>query len=220
MVAIRRTQGSDDFAPDAVLDLPHGAELETRAAKFFPPKFGDDGSLWKPVVSLRLRVADDGTEEGEDDGKEFLDRFELKPDSALGYKPEDLKTLNRANITEAQAEALLDVGNWTVRDETKIDNMLICLFGRKWLKGEVEFDLEHLEDLFVGKRFIAKVSKRNGKKPGSICGWDSFVSVERPKKKNNKKGAEGIDVDSDTARELDELPMAPEEEAAMKQALG
>jgi hypothetical protein len=46
----------------------------------------------------------------------------------------------------------------------------------------MDFDPDDLE----GKEFIAKVHPKTGKKPGSYTGWETYMSLNPPKKKKSK----------------------------------
>jgi hypothetical protein len=183
MVAIRKTKAREEFGPDPSLDLPQGAHLKVTSARLFAPKFHEDtGDLWKSVVSGRLRVVDDRTAEGDADGLEFSDTFELKLDEELGYDDKKLKDANIRDFTEEEREELLNQANWTVRTGSKLDNLLNVLYGEAWAKGEMDFDPDELVD----KEFTAKVHPRTGKKPGSYTGWETYMSLNPPKKKRSK----------------------------------
>jgi hypothetical protein len=199
MVAIRKTKAKDEFGPDPVLDLPNGAHLSIENTKLFAPKFQEEtGDLWKPKISLKLRVVDDRTEDGDADDLEFFDGYDLKFDEdvaqrldlrpEVGAKDKDGKKLtldrflnnsNKSDFTEEQQAALLDQANWTVRTGTKLDNLLKVLYGRQWIDGGMDFDPDDLE----GKEFIAKVHPKTGKKPGSFTGWETYMSINPPKKR-------------------------------------
>jgi len=182
MVSIRKTKAKEEFGPDPSLDLPQGAHLKVMSAKLFPPRFHEEtGDLWKSVVSCKLEVVDDRTVDGDADGLEFFDTFELKVDEELGYDDKKLKDANIRNFTKEQQE-LLDQDTWTVRTGSKLDNLLNVLYGEVWIKGEMDFDPDDLVD----KEFIAKVHPRTGKKPGSYTGWETFMSLNPPKKKKSK----------------------------------
>jgi hypothetical protein len=93
MVRIRKTKAKEEFGPDPVLDLPEGAHLRIENATLFPPKFHPEtGALWRSKVSLKLKVVDDRTEDGEADDLEFFDGYDLKFDedvaAKLGIGPE------------------------------------------------------------------------------------------------------------------------------------
>jgi hypothetical protein len=212
---IRRTAAKQsNFEPDPALTIEHGAHLRIEGTKLFAPKFHDEtGDLWGATVSLRLYVVDDRTADGDDDDKEFFDRFDLKFDEAVAQKfgigpAEDakddkgnkltldkfLKNANKRDFTPEQQKALLDEDNWTVREGTKLAKLLACLYGPEW-----SLDLDDLE----GKEFLASVHPRTGKKSGSYCGWESFMALYPPKKKGKKA----------------EKPLTPEEEAQMNEAL-
>src|SRR5215212_9819535 len=183
MVAIRKTKAKEEFGPDPSLDLPQGAHLKVMSAKLFPPRFHEEtGDLWKSVVSCKLEVVDDRTVDGDADGLEFFDTFELKVDEELGYDDKKLKDANIRNFTKEQQQELLDQDTWTVRTGSKLDNLLNVLYGEVWIKGEMDFDPDDLVD----KEFIAKVHPRTGKKPGSYTGWETFMSLNPPKKKKFK----------------------------------
>jgi hypothetical protein len=203
MVAIRKTKAKEEFGPDPSLDLPQGAHLKVTSAKLFAPKFHEEtDDLWKSKVSLKLKVVDDRTEDGDADDLEFFDSYELKFDEdvakKLGIGPEEgakdkdgkkltldefLKTANKSDFTEEQQAALLEQANWTVRTGSKLDNLLAVLYGEAWIKGEMDFDPDDL----VGKEFIAKVHPRTGKKAGSFTGWETYMSINPPKKKKKSK---------------------------------
>jgi hypothetical protein len=183
MVAIRKTKAKEEFGPDPSLDLPQGAHLKVESAKLFAPKFHEEtGDLWKSVVSCKLKVVDDRTAEGDADGLEFSDTFELKVDEELGYDDKKLKDANIRDFTKELQEELLDQANWTVRTGSKLDNLLSVLYGEMWINGEMDFDPDDLVD----KEFIAKVHPRTGKKPGSYTGWETYMSLNPPKKKKSK----------------------------------
>jgi len=183
MVSIRKTKAKEEFGPDPSLDLPQGAHLKVMSAKLFPPRFHEEtGDLWKSVVSCKLEVVDDRTVDGDADGLEFFDTFELKVDEELGYDDKKLKDANIRNFTKEQQQELLDQDTWTVRTGSKLDNLLNVLYGEVWIKGEMDFDPDDLVD----KEFIAKVHPRTGKKPGSYTGWETFMSLNPPKKKKSK----------------------------------
>lgn len=193
---IRRTPAKEnDFEPDPTLNLPNGAHLRIKNAKVFPAKFHEEtGDLWGSTVSLRLLVVDDRTEDGDADDLGFFDRFDLKFDEEVaeefkigpeeGAKNKDgkklsldefLKNANKRDFDKEQRDALLDEDNWTIRGGTKLDKLMCCLYGSSW----ENFDPEDLET----REFIAKVQPRTGKKSGSYCAWDSFISLDSPKKK-------------------------------------
>jgi hypothetical protein len=183
MVAIRKTKAKEAFGPDPSLDLPQGAHLKVMNPKLFAPKFHEEtGDLWKSVVSCNLKVVDDRTADGDADGLEFFDTFELKVDEDLGYDDKKLKDANIRDFTKEQREELLNQDNWTVRTGIKLDNLLNVLYGEVWINGEMDFEPEDLE----GKEFIAKVHPRTGKKPGSYTGWETYMSLNPPKKKKSK----------------------------------
>jgi hypothetical protein len=202
MVAIRKTKAKEEFGPDPVLDLPQGAHLRIGNAKLFSPKFSEGtGDLWKSKVSLKLKVVDDRTEDGHADGLEFFDGYDLKFDEDVakifGIGPEEgakdkdgkkltldkfLNNANKSDFTEEQQTALLNQANWTVRTGIKLDNLLSVLYGEVWINGEMYFDPDDLE----GKEFIAKVHPKTGKKPGSYTGWETYMSINPPKKKKSK----------------------------------
>jgi hypothetical protein len=183
MVKIRRTKAKEEFGPDPSLDLPRGAHLKVMSSKLFAPKFHEEtGDLWKSVVSCKLNVVDDRTADGDADGLVFSDTFELKVDEELGYDDKKLKDANIRDFTNEQQEELLSQDTWTVRTGSKLDNLLSVLYGEVWIKGEMDFDLEDLVD----KEFIAKVHPRTGKKPGSYTGWETYMSLNPPKKKKSK----------------------------------
>jgi hypothetical protein len=203
MVAIRKTKAKEEFGPDPVLDLPDGAHLRIENATLFNPKFHEEtGDLWKSKVSLKLKVVDDRTEDGDADDLEFFDGYDLKFDEDVakkfgigaeeGAKDNDGKKLtvdkflnyvNKSDLTEEQQAALLEQANWTVRTGTKLDNLLKVLYGKRWIDGEMDFDPDDLE----GKEFIAKVHPKTGKKPGSYTGWETYMSINPPKKKKKSK---------------------------------
>src|SRR5215208_2069210 len=128
MVAIRKTKAKEAFGPDPVLDLPNGGHLRIENATLFTPKFHEEsGDLWKSKVSCKLKVVDDRTEDGDADGLEFFDGYDLKFDEDIAKKfgigPEDdakdkdgkrltldkfLNNANKSDFTEQQQAALLD----------------------------------------------------------------------------------------------------------------
>jgi hypothetical protein len=202
MVKVRKTKAREEFGPDPSLDLPQGAHLKVMNAKLFPPKFHEEtGDLWKSKVSLKLKVVDDRTEDGDADDLEFFDGYDLKFDEDVAKKfgigPEEgakdndgkkltldkfLDNANKRDFTEQQQAALLEEANWTVRTGTKLDNLLSVLYGEAWINGQMNFDPDDLE----GKEFIAKIHPKTGKKPGSYTGWNTYMSLNPPKKKKSK----------------------------------
>jgi hypothetical protein len=197
MVAIRKTKAKEEFGPDPSLDLPQGAHLKVRSSKLFAPKFHEEtGDLWKSVVSCKLKVIDDRTADGAADGLEFSDTFELKVDEELGYDDKNLKDANIRDFTKEQREEILNQYNWTVRTGSKLDNLLSVLYSEVWINGEMDFNPDDLVD----KEFIAKVHPRTGKKPGSYTGWETYMSLNPPKKKKSKlqeaqeEAADGADT--------------------------
>jgi hypothetical protein len=196
MVAIRRTRAKEEFGPDPSLDLPQGAHLKVTSSKLFAPKFHDEtGDLWKSVVSCKLKVVDDRTAEGEADDAEFFDTFELKVDEELGYDDKKLKDANIRDFTKEQREELLNQDTWTVRTGSKLDNLLNVLYGEAWINGQMDFDPDDLVD----KEFIAKVHQRTGKKPGSYTGWETYMSINPPKKKKKSRIQEAQEEAADAA---------------------
>jgi hypothetical protein len=202
MVAIRKTKAKEEFGPDPSLDLPQGAHLKVMSTKLFAPKFHEEtDDLWKSKVSLNQKVVDDRTEDGDADGLEFFDGYDLKFDEDVakefGIGPEEgakdkdgkrltldkfLNNANKRDFTEEQQAALLDQANWTVRTGSKLDNLLAVLYGEVWINGEMNFDPDDL----MNKEFIAKVHPKTGKKPGSYTGWETYMSINPPKKKKSK----------------------------------
>ena len=184
MVAIRKTKAKEEFGPDPSLDLPQGAHLKVANSKLFAPKFHEEtGDLWKSVVSCKLKVVDDRTAEGDADGLEFSDTFELKVDEEFGYDDKKLKDANIRDFSKEQQEELLNQDNWTVRTGSKLDNLLSVLYGEEWINGEMTFDPDDLVD----REFIAKVHPRTGKKPGSYTGWETYMSLNPPNKRKMSK---------------------------------
>ena len=206
MKIIRKSRAKEksEFNEDsAVLDLDNGALLEVLSAQRFDAKFDEEtGNFWRARIAARIKVVDDRTEEGEDDDKEFTDYFDLKVDldvlDELGLDDEDLRDATNGDFTPEQRKALLDPDNWTIRDNSKPEKLNNILLGKDW--AEKGFH----PSMWEGKRFIAKVKPRTGKKAGSYCGWDTFVSVDPPKKK--KKPSQKVDL-------------SPEEEQLMNQAM-
>ena len=204
MVAIRKTKAKEEFGPDPYLDLPQGAHLKVESAKLFAPRFHDEtGDLWKSVVSCKLKVVDDRTADGGADGLEFFDTFELKVDEDLGYDDKKLKDANTRDFSKEQREELLDQANWTVRTGTKLDNLLNVLYGELWMNDEMDFDPDDLE----GKEFVAKVLPRTGKKSGSFTGWNTYMSLNPPKKKK-RRDAEDTPASEQAAADLTEAEYA------------
>ena len=215
MVAIRKTKAKEEFGPDPSLDLPQGAHLKVTSDKLFAPRFHDEtGDLWKSKVSLKQKVVDDRTEDGDADGLEFFDGYDLKFDEDVAKKfgigPEEgakdndgkkltldkfLNNANKRDFTEEQQAALLDQASWTVRTRSKLDNLLSVLYGEAWINREMDFDPDDLVD----KEFIAKVHPRTGKKPGSYTGWETYMSINPPKKKKKSKIQEAQEEAADAA---------------------
>ena len=197
MVAIRKTKAKEEFGPDPSLDLPQGAHLKVTSSMLFAPKFHEEtGDLWKSVVSCKLKVVNDRTANGAADGLEFFDSYELKVDEELGYDDKNLKDANIRDFTKEQREEILNQYNWTVRTGSKLDNLLSVLYSEVWINGEMDFNPDDLVD----KEFIAKVHPRTGKKPGSYTGWETYMSLNPPKKKKSKlqeaqeEAADGADT--------------------------
>jgi hypothetical protein len=230
MVAIRRTKAKEEFGPDPSLDLPQGAHLKVMSAMLFAPKFHEEtGDLWKSKVSPKLKVVDDRTEDGDADGLEFFDGYDLKFDEDVAKKfgigPEEgakdkdgkkltlerfLNNANKRDFTEEQRAALLDQANWTVRTASKLDNLLSVLYGEVWINGEMDFDPDDLE----GKEFIAKVHPKTGKKPGSYTGWETYMSINPPKKKKKSK----VQVAQEEAAKAADTPTSQEADEDLTEA--
>src|SRR5215204_6495217 len=201
------------FEDSAVLELKAGAHLQIKDTKVFDPKWGeDDGALWSANIAARIKVLDDHTEAGNADGLEFTDRFDLKVDAdildELGLDDKDLKNATKADFTKHQQQVLMDPDSWTIRDGTKPDNLNVALFGAKWSAGEMDFH----PDMWVDQEFIAKVMPRTGKRPGSFCEWNTFMSVHPPakSKKAQEQAEQEIAADMEAAEaSADEDPEAP-----------
>ena len=225
---VRRVAAPEnDFTPDPSLDIPQGAHLRIVGSKYFAPKFAEEsGDLWGAMVSLRLKVVDDRTEDGDADDQEFFDRFNLKFDAevakASNIGPEEgttdfkgkklsltqfLKNANKRDFDKAQQEALLNEDNWVVQEETKLANLLACLYGSNW-----ELDVDDLE----GKEFLAKVEPRTGKKSGSFLGWESFVSLHSPKKNKKSKVRQAQEEASKSREELTDAEIDAEANLALR----
>jgi hypothetical protein len=212
---IRKSPARAGNFDSAVLNLPQGAHLRIKSYKLFPPKFNDeDGDLWVPRIKGRLEVVDDRTEEGAADGLEFDDSFELKIDPGLGFEPEDIKDGNIRDFDEEEQALLLDEDNWTIGGNTKADNLNIALYGQDW-GTRIDF---HPETHWLGKEFIAKVKPRTGKRAGSYCSWDSFVSLEAPKKKR-KRSSKGKSTVQQAQEESQQVALSPEDEQLMEETL-
>jgi hypothetical protein len=225
---VRRVAAPEnDFTTDPSLDIPQGAHLRIVGSKYFAPKFAEEsGDLWGAMVSLRLKVVDDRTEDGDADDQEFFDRFNLKFDAevakASNIGPEEgttdskgkklsltqfLKNANKRDFDKAQQEALLNEDNWVVQEETKLANLLACLYGSNW-----ELDVDDLE----GKEFLAKVEPRTGQKSGSFLGWESFVSLHSPKKNKKSKVRQAQEEASKTREELTDAEIDVEANLALR----
>jgi hypothetical protein len=225
---VRRVAAPEnDFTTDPSLDIPQGAHLRIVGSKYFAPKFAEEsGDLWGAMVSLRHKVVDDRTEDGDADDQEFFDRFNLKFDAevakASNIGPEEgttdskgkklsltqfLKNANKRDFTKEQQEALLNEENWVVQEETKLANLLLCLYGSEW-----ELDIDDL----VGKEFLAKVEPRTGKKSGSFLGWESFVSLHSPKKNKKSKVRQAQEEASKTREELTDAEIDAEANLALR----
>jgi hypothetical protein len=225
---VRRVAAPEnDFTTDPSLDIPQGAHLRIVGSKYFAPKFAEEsGDLWGAMVSLRLKVVDDRTEDGDADDQEFFDRFNLKFDAevakASNIGPEEgttdskgkklsltqfLKNANKRDFDKAQQEALLNEDNWVVQEETKLANLLACLYGSNW-----ELDVDDLE----GKEFLAKVEPRTGQKSGSFLGWESFVSLHSPKKNKKSKVRQAQEEASKSREELTDAKIDAEANLALR----
>jgi hypothetical protein len=121
------------------------------SSKLFSPRFHEEtGDLWKSKVSLKQRVVDDHTVDGDADGLEFFDGYDLKFDEEVakefGISPEEgakdndgkkltlekfLNNAKKRDFTEERQAALLEQTNWTVRTGTKLDNLLKVLYGKQ-----------------------------------------------------------------------------------------
>jgi hypothetical protein len=223
MKPIRRAEARDSYGPDPVLNIQSGAHLGITDQKVFEPKFHEEtGALWTPALLLTQKVIDDGTEEGEADALTFSDRFEIKIDEdvrdRLGVEDDRaLRNTTKSDFTKEQQALILDMDNWTIRSDTKLDMLMLCLYGKGWTEGKVDFDPDDL----IGKEFIAKVTPKTGKKAGSYTEWNSYVSVNRPKKKRKLTESDGNRSDTIdlTEEELSEMEEAfPAKEAATQRS--
>ena len=215
MKKIRKSKARNDGFASASLDLPHGALMEVKATKIFGPKFDEEtGDFWIPKIRNRNKVIDD-RDTGEADGLEFDDDFELKLDPDLDFDPEDIRNANIRDLSEEEQKILLDENNWTIGEGSKADMLNTALYGRDWAE-EIDF---HPEIHWVGKRFIAKVKPRTGKKPGSYCGWDTFMSVDPPAggRRKSKKTSRTL---NGKAKQAQEVELTAQEQAEMETALG
>lgn len=224
MKTIRRSRAkeTENFSENVVLNLGHGAHLKIKSTKLFPPKFNeDDGSLWAASISARIVVVDDRTEDGDDDGKEFTDKFPLKMDldilEKLSLEDGDLENAVDSAFTPEQQKALLNPENWTVRGgSNKINNVNTAIFGQKQAET-----MDFHPDMWIDKEFLAKVYPRTGKRAGSYCGWDTFVSLNPPKKKKSKLQKAQEEAAAANTAEFNQLPdLSPEDETSMEEALG
>ena len=82
----------------------------------------------------------------------------------------------------------------------------------------MDFDPDDLE----GKEFIAKVHPKTGKKPGSYTGWETYMSINPPKKKKKSNIQEAQEeaakvadtsVSEEAAEDLTEAEWAQAKEA-------
>ena len=62
----------------------------------------------------------------------------------------------------------------------------------------MDFDPDDLED----KEFIAKVHPKTGKKAGSYTGWETYMSINPPKKKKKSKVQEAQEEAANAADTL------------------
>jgi hypothetical protein len=230
MVAIRKSRAKPktEDTDSAVMDLPHGAHLKVKSTKYFGPKFGKskkdednpnvEETFWNPKIRVRFVVVDDRTEDGDHDGDEFSDDFDLKLDLDLldetGFDESRLKgNPVKSSFSEEEREMLLNEKNWTVRDDTKLDKYNIAALGKPWTNGTLKFD----EDVLVGTEVIAAIVPRSGKKKGSFCVWNTFLSVHPPKKQKKGKGKDKI---QEAQAEAQEAMLTDEEVEEMEAALG
>jgi hypothetical protein len=210
---IRKSAARNEEFGSASLDLPQGAHLKTKSVKVFGPKFDDEtGDFWIPKIRARMVVVNDRTEDGEADGLEFDDYFELKLDPDLWFEPDDIRNANIRDFDEEEQALLLDEDTWTIGAETKADNLNIAIIGKDW-DQKVDF---HPEIHWVGKEIIAKVKPRTGKKAGSYCGWDTFMSLEPPQRGRKGKGKSKVQKAQEEAQQVD---LSPEEEKLLEEAL-
>jgi len=114
------------------------------------------------------------TEDGDHDGDEFSDDFDLKLDLDVldrrGFDERRLKkNATKSSFTEEERKMLLDESNWTVRDDTKLDKYNTATLGKAWTNSTLSFE----EDLLVETEVIAAVEPRTGKTKGSFCVWST-----------------------------------------------
>jgi hypothetical protein len=202
MVTIKRAKSRGTYGPDPAIEAPQGAHLLVRNQKLFEPKFHDEtGAFWSPSLALGLIVKDDFSEDGEHDNDFFTDYFALKldPDLAdeMGLEENIVKSMEESDFSAEERKALLDMESWTIRPDTKLDSLLTTLYGKKWAEGKMEFKPEDL----VNAEFIARLTSRTGKRPGTYTIWDSYVSASRPeKKKKNSANSQNSSTKKDGAK--------------------
>jgi hypothetical protein len=77
------------------------------------------------------------------------------------------------------------------------------------MNDQMDFDPDDL----VGKEFVAKVLQRTGKKSGSFTGWNTYMSLNPPKKKKKRRDAEDTPASEQAAQDLTEAEWAQAQEA-------
>jgi len=200
MVAIRKSRAKPKTELESdVMELPHGAHIKVKAAKYFGPKFDKpqkdkdnpdvEETFWAPKIRVRFLVVDDRTATGDFDDCEFSDDLYLKLDldvlDEMGFDERRLKdSPPKSSFTKEEQEMLLNESNWTFREGTKASNYLSVALGESWVNGDVKLD----EDLVVDTEAIAKIQPRTGKTKGSFCEWNGFLSVHPPKKQKKSMG--------------------------------
>jgi hypothetical protein len=149
-------------APQPELDLLKAVLEVVSVEEQLEPeeKTAKDGSTFtaEPNVNLELLVVDDG-EDGEHDGEKFFDRFKLKEED----------------------------GVWTVREGTKLGNLVEILYGGEFFEDEdMDFNPEDLN----GFQFVATVKPRKNPKTNNVYGsMVDYESIREYKKKKAKGGA-------------------------------
>jgi len=112
-------------------------------------------------------------------------------------------------------------GDWIIRDGTKAGTIAKARYGNDFFETDEVFDEADLEGFVFMCAIEPKKHRETGAVTGSMMVWNTIMKLPVPKKKakTNGRGTTGELVPGTDAENLD-MDLAPEEEEAMRGALG
>ena len=194
MAVVKKSAKKETAAP--VIDLPQ-AKVKILEAELHPEPYevtSAAGATFTidPNLNCKVEIVDD-LDEGNYDGVKFYDSLKLKYDE--------------------------DKDAWTVRDGTKLGALAKASYGNDFFdESDKDFDEEDCLDFVFMAKVEPKTNFSTGKITGSTLSWETIMRVPNPRKKKGKKEASEL-VPGTDAENLD-MGLPPEEEEAMRGALG